>query len=601
MNWEAWYTLGVVGLTLGALASNKLAVDLVLVAAVTLLVFTDTLAGGGILSVQDALFGMSNRGLATIGFLFIVVRGLTETGAVRWLSDRVLGRPQSPLIASIRLCLPVTAMSGFMNNTPLVAMMIPALKDWCRRRQLSPSKFMIPLSYAAILGGTCTLIGTSTNLIIHGMWIESGRDPLNLFEIAKVGAPCAAIGLVYLIFVAPRLLPERGSAFEATDDGRAYTIEMLLSPGSQLDGKTIEQAGLRNLAGLYLAEIERGGEVLTAVGPEQPLMGNDRLVFVGQLESVVDLQQIRGLIPATDQVVKLDAPRPHRVMIEAVVSNTNPLVGRTVRQGQFRTVYNAVIIAVARNGERIRKKIGDIVLKPGDTLLLEAPQRFIEQNRNSRDFFLVSAIEDAVPVRHEKAPLALAILGLMVLIATLQPFGMTMLHAAVTAAGLMVLTRCCSATQARRSIDWQLIVVIAASLGLGAAIDKTGAASGIGTAVVNLTGGQPWLVLVAVYLVTTILTETVTNNAAAVVMFPIAAAAAASIGADFAPFLFTIMMAASASFSTPLGYQTNLMVMTPGGYHFSDYFRVGIPLNALMMLLTVTLAPMIWPMNIQPG
>lgn len=599
MGWDGWFTIGVVLLTLATLAINRFSVDVVLAAAVSLLVFAGTIAGVHILSPREAVAGMGNEGLATIAVLFVVVRGLTETGAVRWLGERLLGRPKGAMAALVRLCVPVTAFSGFMNNTPLVAMMIPAVSDWCRRARVSPSKMMIPLSYAAILGGTCTLIGTSTNLVVHGMWVDSGRGAMGIFEIAWIGVPAAVVGVGYLLLVAPRLLPTRGSVLEASSDARSYTTEMLVEDGSPLVGRTIEQAGLRHLPGLFLAEIERRGEVLPAVGPDQKLDAGDRLVFVGVLESVVDLQKIRGLSPATNQVVKLDAPRPQRTLIEAVVSNTCPLVGRTIREGRFRSVYNAVIIAVARNGERIRRKIGDIVLRPGDTLLLEAPVSFVEQHRNSRDFFLISAVEDARPVRHERARIALAIVGVMVLVATIQPFGMGMLHAAVLAAGLMLVTRCCSASQARRSVDWQLLVVIAASLALGKALENTGAARAIADGVVSLAGSNPHIVLALVYLVTMLLTETVTNNAAAVIMFPISLAASQSVGADFLPFAFTIMMAASASFSTPLGYQTNLMVMTPGGYRFGDYLRVGVPLNALMMAVTVALVPMIWPLT--PG
>ncbi len=601
MSAEAWFTLGVVVLTLATLALNRFSVDVVLAGAVSLLVFAETVTGARILSAREALAGLSNEGLATIAVLFVVVRGLIETGAVRLLGERVLGRSRSWFRALVRLSVSATVASGFINNTPLVAMFIPAVIDWCRRHRVSPSRMLLPLSYAAILGGTCTLIGTSTNLVVHGMWVDSGRDALGIFEIARVGVPAAVVGLCYLLLVAPRLLRDRKPVLELSRDARSYTTEMLVEDSSPLVGRTIEQAGLRHLPGLYLMEIERHGEILAAVGPDQRLAAGDRLVFVGVLESVVDLQKIRGLAPATDQVVKLDAPRPQRTLIEAVVSDTCPLVGRTVREGRFRSVYNAVIIAVARNGERVRKKIGDIVLRPGDTLLLEAPISFVEQHRNSRDFFLISAVEDAQPVRHERAGLAMGIVGLMVLIATVQPFGMGMLHAAVLAAGLMIVTRCCSASQARRSVDWQLLIVIAASLALGRAMAQTGAAEAIAQGVVGLAQGRPWLVLALVYLVTMLLTESVTNNAAAVIMFPIAMAASDAVGASFLPFAITIMMAASASFSTPLGYQTNLMVMTPGGYRFSDYLRVGLPMNALMMIVTVLLVPMIWPLAPQGG
>jgi di/tricarboxylate transporter len=337
--------------------------------------------------------------------------------------------------------------------------------------------------------------------------------------------------------------------------------------------------------------------VIAAVSPDQRIEAGDRLVFVGVVESIVDLRKIRGLKSATDQVMKLDAPRPARRLVEAVVSNSCPLIGRSIRDGKFRSRYNAVVLAVARHGERLKQRIGDIVLRNGDTLLLEAPESFVEQHRHSRDFYLVSAVEGSRPVRHERAWAAMAIVGLMVGIATIQPLGFGMLHAAVLAAGLMLALRCCTGSQARRSVDWQVLVVIAASLALGTALEVTGAASVLASWMIGMAAGNPWVTLAMVYLVTMLLTEMITNNAAAVLVFSIAEAAATKLGADFRPFAFAIMMAASASFSTPIGYQTNLMVMSPGGYRFADYFKVGIPLNLLMMATAVLLIPLIWPLQ----
>lgn len=600
MTWQAWTTLGVILAMVLVLVRGRYGPDVVIVAAVALLVFL------GVLQPEEALAGMSNQGVATIAVLYVVVCGLMETGAVRWIGSIMLGRPKTQRRALIRLVAPVTALSGFVNNTPIVAMMIPAIDDFCKRRQWPVSKFMIPLSYAAILGGTCTLIGTSTNLVVNGEWIASGREPMGIFTIALVGVPFAVVGSVYLITFGSKLLPVRGSVLSAGADARAYTVEMLVASGGPLEGRTIEEAGLRHLPGLYLAEIEREGSILAAVGPNERLRGGDRLVFVGQVDSVVDLQKIRGLEPATDQVVKLNEPRPNRVLVEAVVSNSHPLLGQTVREGRFRTKYNAVIIAVARNGEQLRRKIGEIVIRQGDTLLLEAPRSFISQMRDSRDYYLVSEVADSAPVRHEKAILAIGIVGLMVALATIQPtlpipmvagggnVKIGMLHAAVFAAGLMLVLRCCFGWQARKSVDWVVLVTIAGSLALGKALESSGAAEQIADVVVGFAGTNPWLILTAVYLMTMLLTEMITNNAAAVLMFFVAESAAQKLGVDFQPFVISIMMAASASFSTPLGYQTNLMVMAPGGYRFADYLRVGVPLNVLGMIVTVGLTPLLF-------
>ena len=437
MSWEAWTTLGMLGVVFTLMACTRIGPDVLLWGAVTVFM---TL---GIITPAEALSGLANDGMVTVGLLFIVAAGLRETGGMHLVTQRLLGRPQSVKVAQLRLMGPVATMSAFMNNTPLVAMLLPVVDEWTRQLRLSASKFMIPLSYATILGGTCSLIGTSTNLVVNGLIARTTDMPtLRMFDIAWVGVPCTVVGLGYLLLSSRWLLPDRRPAFSTQDDPREYSVEMQVEADSPLVGQTIEQAGLRHLPGLYLMEIDRNGEILPAVSPQVRLHARDQLVFVGVVESVVDLQKVRGLIPATDQVFKLKHPRSRRSLIEAVVSDSCPVVGMTIRDGHFRNLYNAVVIAVARNGERLRQKIGDIVLRAGDTLLLEARPAFVEQQRNSRDFFLVSQVQNSTPRRHERAWVALTILGLMVAVATLG--WLSMLNAAMLAAGLMILTGCCT-------------------------------------------------------------------------------------------------------------------------------------------------------------
>lgn len=596
MGVDAIITVLVVLGTVGLLAFTRFSADIIFLAGLTVLLVLN------ILSPAEALAGLANEGMVTVGVLFVVVAGLRETGGITWIAQKVLGHPKSLLRAQTRLVFPVAIFSAFLNNTPIVAMLIPGIAEWAKNHRYSVSKLMIPLSYAAILGGTCTLIGTSTNLVVNGLLLneisargtsDADIHPLGMFEIGAVGLPVALIGLGYILLLSRRALPERQTVMSEIDNPREYTIEMTVDPNGPLIGKSIEQAGLRHLSGVFLAEIEREGEIIPAVSPTETLKGNDRLVFVGVVDSVVDLQKIRGLLPATNQVFKLDAPRSRRCLIEVVVSNSCPLIGKSIREGKFRSVYQAAIIAVARNGERIRKKIGDIVLRPGDTLLLETRPSFVEQQRNSRDFFLVSKIENSTPPRHERAWVALIILVGMVVAATVG--WMSMLEAAMVAAGLMIITRCCTGAVARRSVDWSVLIVIAASFGIGRALDTTGAAGEIAGAVLSLAQSNPWVALALVYLITTLFTEIITNNAAAVLVFPIALSLSQQLDVNFMPFAICIMMGASASFATPIGYQTNLMVYGPGGYRFGDYFRFGSPLNLIVGVVSVTLAPLIWP------
>ena len=588
LSWQAWTTIAV---TIGVFLLNALTS---LSAEIVFLGGTAVLFVSGILNEQDALAGFSNPGMITVAVLYIVVTGLSQTGGLNWISQRVLGLPQGQNAALFRLMTPVMGMSAFLNNTPVVAMFIPVVTDWSRKLRISPSKLMIPLSYAAIFGGICTLIGTSTNLVVNGLLVSATDLPgLRLFDLALVGLPCAIAGMIYLFISHPWLLPSRKPVISESDDVRQYTVEMMVSTNSPLSGKSIEQAGLRHLPGLYLVEVIRNRHIIPAVSPKEVLCDEDLLIFIGAIDSIVDLHRLRGLQPATDEVFKLDTPRSERCLIEAVVSNTCPMVGKTIREGKFRTQYNAVVLAVARNGERLPGKIGSIRLKPGDTLLLEANANFLSQQRISNDFYLVNGIPDSEPLRHEKAPLAIIILLMMVVLAA---FGwMSMLKAAILASVAMIATGCCSSVRAIRNIEWSVLLVIGAALSIGKALESTGAAGAIATSLIQFSGDNPWLALAIVYAVTNLLTEAITNNAAAALIFPIALALSKNLEVSFMPFAIAIMIGASASFSTPIGYQTNLMVYGPGGYRFSDFMRVGIPLNFLFWLITVALTPLFYP------
>jgi di/tricarboxylate transporter len=590
MGWEGWLTLGIVALCVGMLARSRHPPDIILLGGLTLLLVA------GVLTPRQALAGLANEGMVTVGVLYVVVTGLRETGGVAWLGQTLLGRPRTLRGAQARLMAPAAALSAFLNNTAVVAMFIPAVQDWAKRRQLPVSRLMLPLSYASIAGGTCTLIGTSTNLVVNGLLLDRTDHPgLGLFELAWVGLPVALVVFVVLLVAGDRLLPSRRSALAQFQDAREYTVEMEVEPGSPLVGKSIEAAGLRQLPGMYLVEIDRDGHLLPAVSPQERLRGGDRLVFAGIVESVADLRRIRGLVPAAGQVFKLSSPRHDRSLVEAVVSGSFPLLGKTIREGRFRSHYNAAVIAVARNGERLHRKVGDIELRAGDTLLLETHSGFADQHRNSRDFLLVSRLDDFRPVRHEKGGLAMAILGGMV--AAVASGLASMLEAAMVAAGLMIITGCTSASVARRAVDWQVLLVIAAAFGIGTAMQESGAARFLANGLLGLGGDSPHAALAWVFVTTALLTALVTNNAAAVLMFPVALESAERLGVDFLPFAIAIMVAASASFATPMGYQTNLMVYGPGGYRFSDYLRAGIPITLLVGLVTVVLVPLVWPLR----
>ncbi len=587
MSPAALTTAAVVLGTLGALLFTRVGADLVFAGALTALLVT------GVVTPHDALVGFGNQGLVTVGVLYLVAAGMRETGAIYWIGQRVLGRPRSPASAQLRVMLPVGLVSAFLNNTPVVAIMIPTVHDWAKKHGISPSRLLLPLSYAAILGGSVTLIGTSTNLIVNGLLIEHTGTGLGIFALAWVGVPTAIVGILATLVLAPWLLPDRTPVLERLDNAREYAVELTVEPGGPVVGRTIEQAGLRHLGHVYLAEIERSGRVLPAVSPDEVLAGGDRLVFVGVVDSIVDLQRVPGLLPAPDQLFKLDGPRSRRTLVEAVVSDSCPIVGRTIREGRFRSHYDAVVIAVARNNERVHRKIGDIVLRAGDTLLLETRPDFVARQRNARDFYLISNVEDSQPPRFDRAPVAAAILVAMVVTVALG--WLPLVTASLTAAALMVLSRALPGPSARRAIDWSVLIVIGASLGIGQAMTGSGLAGTVADALGAVAGNHPMANLVVLYLATTLFTALITNSAAAVLMYPVASTMAAHLHASVLPFAVALMLAASASFATPIGYQTNLMVLGPGGYRYADFLRIGIPVTIVTALTALLLVPQVWP------
>lgn len=586
---EAWFTIGLVAAVFALLTFTTLTPDIIMLGAVVVLMAL------GILTPELALSGMSDPGVLSIGALFVVAAGMQETGGINWVATYLFGRPKTVLAGIARLVFPTIGLSAFIANTPLVVMLLPAVDELSRRQRIPASKLMIPLSYAAILGGTCTLIGTSTNLTVRGLLQKMNGHELGMFDISWVGIPAAIVGGIYTVLAARWLLPDRKAPLSAESDPREYTVEMQVEAGSSLVGKSIESAGLRHLPGLFLAEIDRDGNSIPAVSPREVLEAGDRLLFVGVVESVVELQRIHGLVPATEDVFRLKTPRPQRCLIEAVVSNSSPLLGKSIREARFRGHYNAVVVAVARNGQRLREKIGDIILHAGDVVLVEAHPSFADQHRNSRDFYLVSTIEGSSPPRHNLALVAVGLVAGLVFVTTME--WMSVLLAGMIVAGLMLALRCVSISTARKAINWETLLTIAASFALGTALERTGAAAMISNSAVSLAGGNPWTSLAVIYVVTLVATELISNNTAAALMLPLALSTAKQLDVSFMPFVIAVMMGASAGFATPFGYQTNLMVYGPGGYRFGDYVKIGLPLDILIGMITVALAPVAFPFN----
>jgi di/tricarboxylate transporter len=587
----------------------------------------------GVISPTLAFSGFSSSAVLTIGGLLVCGAALRETGVLDWFGERLLGSAEDERTAMLRLFVTLLIASAFLLNTVVVVMMMPVVLDWCRKRRIAPSRLLIPVSYFAILGGVCTLIGTSTTLVMnselqsqqarHEAKFESRPDlpvddrdraeafalqlhPIRMFEIGQAGFPCAVVGGLVLLFLGPHLLPNRTDMLEQFgEQRREYLVEMQLQGDSAMVGQSVGQAGLRRLPGLFLIEINRQNEVITPVSPSDVLRPNDRLIFSGVVSTIVDLEKIPGLIPTADDSYVSDPKfRQRRNLTEVVLSRTCPLIGSSVRDGAFRQHYNAAVVAVHRNGVRLTNKIGNIVLEPGDTLLLQTSNDFVPLYRNHRDFFLVSTVAGATPRRSDRAPLAamlgLVLVGWLAMTSLLSSYpwmaGLSSTAvAAIAIAGLTVVTKCISVSDARQAINLPLLLTIAGALGLAKALDESQADEFIANGIIAIVGQDPWPLLITVYGLTMIFTEMITNNAVAVTLLPIAVRVAEGAGYSPRPFIMAIALAASLSFLTPIGYQTNLMVMGPGGYHTTDYFKVGLPVAVAVAITALALIPNIWP------
>jgi di/tricarboxylate transporter len=594
LTFEMWVTLAVlIALLIGLV--RDLPTDVLFVGAVVLLTVL------GVIKAEDAFGGFSNSGMLTVAALFVVAASLRETGVMEFVGDRFLGHVKSERNALFSMAAVLIPSAMVLNNTPKVALLVPVLLAWCRKRRISPSRLLMPLSFLSILGGTCSLVGTSTNLVVQGLLIKYKLAPMSMFEIGYVGLPCALLGAAYLLTLGRRLLPDRKELIEQLEESRReYLVEMLVQPGCRLVGKRVGEAGLRHLPGLFLIEIDRQGQVIGPVGPEETILANDRLVFTGIVGTIVDLEKIPGLVPAADARYEVSPEKQRgRQLCEAVISPSSPLVGQTVRAADFRALYDAAVVAVHRNGTRLGNKVGDIELHAGDTLLLQVGSDFSRAFRNNPDFYLTSDVEDSRPVRYDRAwPATIVFLAMITAFVSGK---VDIMLAAFMAAGAMIAAGCISAGDARKSIDWPVLLAIGASFGVGKALEVSGVAKVFAEQLVLLT--RPWgptATMAAIYFGTMVLNELISNNAAAALAFPFCIESARLLGVNERPFIMAVTLAASYAFASPIGYQTHMMVFGPGGYRFTDFVRVGVPLNLLMMFAAILIIPFIWPFQV-PG
>ena len=545
----------------------------------------------GILTPKEIMAGFANVQIAIILLLLIIGDMIRKTSVVAILFDRMFKKSRTYKGFMWRMSVLVAGFSAFLNNTPIVAIMMPYLYRWGKKNNIAVSKLLIPLSYAAILGGCATLIGTSTNLIVNGYAEEQTLIPrdlsLGLFDFSIVGVPMIFIGILYLIFFSHKLLPDKKDAMEDfTAKSREYMVEVIVRKNSDIVGKSVGEAELRNLKGLFLAEIIRKSEVIRPVSPATLINEGDVLMFAGDTQTIVEMIDDDSGLQLSQ--VGMYAKKQHTEVLEIVISHNSTLISKTVKESNFRGKYDAAIIAIHRNGEKITGKIGDVKLKAGDVLLLIVGDDFNNLSSETLDFYLISKIKDFRKLETYKVVTLLAGTALAIL---LHALGILNLFLGLTVLLVIVmLLKVSSPKDVHKSLDLNLAIIIALSLALGTAMVKTGVAHMVAEYFIQALEPLGKIGLLAgIFVITNILASYITNKAAVALIFPISLTMAHDLSLNPVPFILIVAFAAAANFITPIGYQTNLMVYGPGGYNFKDFFKIGLPLTILYLITTVTI------------
>lgn len=564
----------------------------------------------GAISLDQAVEGFGNTTLIALGSLYVVAAALRESGALDRASEFILGKETKSIQQILlRLCPSVSAYSAFLNNTPVVAMGIPAIRSWSQKNNILVSKLLIPLSYAAILGGLCTLIGTSTNLITHGLLLSHDYEGLSFFELAWVGVPCAIAGLIYLIFISPLLTPARRDIRYEEERIRELLVELEITDGADVIEKTVEEAGLDSFSGFYLSRINRNDREIAPVPEEEKLRAGDHLFYAaegGIAAKAPDIEGYPGLKLALQPPRNIEREnKKDRELHQVVIKEGSRLVGATLEEAKLLERFGAAVTGVRRRGKRIDQPLGELVLHSGDLLLLDTGRAFRGAYEDTEDFFLTSEAGGEAPgatkEKKEHRPggkdlyVSVAVLAGIITLAT---FGM--LHialAGILGVSVLLAFNVIEAGEARKSVDWTVLIVIGAAIGLGKAMEVSGTAEIIGQRMVELTSAfGPRAVLAGIVIVTAILTEIITNNGAVALMFPIVLSVAETQGIEARGLCIAITLVASMSMLTPIGYQTNLMVYGPGNYRFTDFFKIGFPLQIVLWIIVIILVPIIWPL-----
>lgn len=577
LNLGAWVTIVTVMSMFLTLIFTKLREDIAFLGVIAVLLLT------GVLDTKEAFSGFSASSVVLVGVLFAVLAGLVHTGVLEWIMRHLLGTPKNYSSAVVRLMLPVAGLSSVLSNVTVVALFVGVVKMWGKKLNIAPSKLLIPLSYASGLGGICTLIGTPPNLIISGLYAADTGEHLNIFATTIPGVICLLVGVLSMLALR-KLLPGNRSADESFEQTAEYTVEMLVPADCPHIGQTIEESKLNNVKGGQLIEIVRfDREVISPVPADEFLMGGDRLVFAGRVDEILQLHNTHGLVNADHPVFSTNELDKKRKLRTAYIMQGCELTGKRMSDTSIEHDNHFTLVAVARQGERISESPRDIELRVGDSLLIEcAPNSKSTEILNGLQFFDSSSI---IPNIGAKTLLSSLIMVAMIVLSSLEVI--SMLNSAILAAIAMLVFRCCSPSQAMKSIDWNILMIYSGSVVIGTAIQKTGIAEVMANSMMSACGDSPLLVMAVMCFAGTFLTEFISNTAAGAIFYPIVYHAAVTMGVNPLPFIISLMIAVSCSFATPIGSPTHMLVYGPGGYRFADFLRIGIPMNTI--ILTVNL------------
>lgn len=542
---------------------------------------------GGILTPAEALHGFANEQLAVIVLLLIISDIFKKSSIVNVLFHQLFGRTKNVSNFKVGMMSVVASFSAFFNNTPLVAMMMPYTNNWAKQHDVAPSKLLIPLSYAAILGGCVTLVGTSTNLIVNGLAVDAGFDSLSIFDFTAVGLPMLIIGIIYLVLFGNKLLPDTRLIEESGNKvSREFFVETQIKSDSKLIGQTVESAGLRALKGLYLVEVVRDESSFSPVAPNFILRKNDALLFAGETKALEEIKEGSFGLTLPKIVDRLLGEKSSSN--EVVVSFNSFLIGKKVKDTDFRARFDAAIVAIHRNGARLNGKIGDMELKAGDVLLVFSGSNFVSRTKNNRAFYILSHTEEPEGINVKKVALVFLALVVSVLVSALTVASLLLCLACVLLLGILL--KIMPLNEIRKGLDFDLIILIAFGLAFGKAMNNSGASIYLAEGFLLLQNYlSPTLFLMLIFIITNVLAAYITNKAAVAILFPISVSIAIQLGLNPIPFILIVSFGAAANFITPIGYQTNLMVYGSGGYTFKDFMKIGWPLTVIYMVVSAVI------------